>query len=37
MDGYKNFPFFRIELENDPGPASAGHKQNIENSVGGKT
>ena len=19
--GYKNFPFFRIELENDPGPA----------------
>ena len=20
--GHKNFPFFRIELENDPGPAT---------------
>ena len=34
--GYKNFPFFQIELENDPGPASAGHK-NVKNSVGEKT
>jgi citrate synthase len=24
--GYKNFPFFQIELENDPGPAGAGLK-----------
>jgi citrate synthase len=34
--GYKNFPFFQIELENDPGPASASHIQNEEISGGGK-
>ena len=26
--GHKNFPFFRIELENDPGPADASPAQN---------
>lgn len=25
--GYRNFPFFRVELENDPGPAGAGSAQ----------
>jgi citrate synthase len=29
--GYKNFPFFQIELENDPGPA-----QGIESSAEGE-
>jgi len=24
--GYKNFPFFQIELEDDPGPVGAGLK-----------
>jgi citrate synthase len=35
--GHKNFPFFRIELENDPGTADASHEQNAENSARGKT
>ncbi|HUW00286.1 MAG TPA: hypothetical protein VMV88_09025 [Gallionella sp.] len=33
--GYKNFPFFQIELENDPGPAKSSTEQNAENLVGG--
>ncbi len=35
--GYKNFPFFQIELENDPGPANNDRKQHAENSGGEKT
>ncbi len=31
--GYKNFPFFRIELENDPGPAGSNPVENPENRV----
>jgi citrate synthase len=31
--GYKNFPFFRIELENDPGPAGSNQGRNDENLV----
>jgi len=31
--GYKNFPFFRIELENDPGPADTSHTKNVEKRV----
>jgi len=33
--GYKNFPFFRIELENDPGPVTAS-TQHAANSDGEK-
>ena len=34
--GYKNFPFFQIELENDPGPAAKPiPKQSVEKSVEG--
>jgi citrate synthase len=32
--GYKNFPFFQIELENDPGPADPKPAQNTENRLG---
>ncbi len=35
--GHKNFPFFRIELENDPGPADTSHVQNAGNRVEGAT
>ena len=35
--GHKNFPFFRVELENDPGPADSGHTKNTENRVVGVT
>ena len=28
--GHKNFPFFQIELKNDPGPAIVSYKQNTE-------
>ncbi len=35
--GHKNFPFFRIELENDPGPVDTGHEKNAENRVEGVT
>jgi citrate synthase len=31
--GYKNFPFFQIELENDPGPAKPNPEQNAEKRV----
>lgn len=33
--GHKNFPFFRIELENDPGPADASPAQNAGNRAEG--
>jgi len=33
--GYKNFPFFRVELENDPGPAGSTPVKNAENRVEG--
>jgi citrate synthase len=33
--GYKNFPFFRIELENDPGPTDTSSAKNIESRVEG--
>ena len=33
--GYKNFPFFQIELENDPGPAKSSTEQNDRNLVEG--
>ena len=35
--GYKNFPFFRIDLENDPGPADTSYEQNTGSSAGEKT
>jgi len=35
--GYKNFPFFHIELENDPGPSDTCHTRNTENRVEGVT
>lgn len=35
--GHKNFPFFRIDLENDPGPADTSPAQNADNPVGGAT
>jgi len=33
--GYKNFPFFRVELQNDPGPADTSLAKNAKNNVGG--
>ena len=33
--GHKNFPFFRIELENDPGPADTSLSKNAKNCVEG--
>lgn len=35
--GHKNFPFFRIELENDPGPAEIGPAQNVAHRAQGTT
>jgi len=35
--GHKNFPFFRVELENDPGPAKSMPAQSTENQVEGAT
>jgi citrate synthase len=35
--GHKKFPFFRIELENDPGPTATRHGQNAEYRAEGAT
>ena len=35
--GYKNFPFFSVELENDPGPVHTSPAQNAGNRAEGKT
>jgi len=34
--GYKNFPFFSAELENDPGPANSKSAQNARLQAEGK-
>lgn len=35
--GHKNFPFFKVELENDPGPADTSSAQGAGNRVKGTT